>query len=238
MRSVEFNYRLLPGASAEQEWLYLINESYIGERCIVPLLGDLLDAPVEGVGFRRMITRQIAEEEEHVARYAELLGDAAGEGSGYDQEFSQYVRALPNTTLKLYALQALLEGVSLGALRYRNQALASGPSQALDRRVQIDEQRHTRFGRAFLEVLCRADGTLPRARFDRVAKEVNAIFARHFNGARLALLMRNVFGVDMAAEQIDASPGMKKFRIESVHSLLESKAEFLGDYHAATSRAV
>jgi hypothetical protein len=237
MRSIELRFRLIPGARAEQEWLYLINESYIGERCIVPLLRALLDAPVEGVGFRRMVARQILEEEEHVARYSELLAGQAACGSGYDRDFAEYVLDLPNTTLKLYALQALLEGISLGALRYRREAVFSAWSDDLDRRVLLDEERHVRFARPFMCALIAADGVVERQQFDVVAKQVNAIFARHFNGAHLARLMRSTFGRFVSAESIDASIGMKRFYWKSVTSVLATKAEFLGHYHAAQRAA-
>jgi hypothetical protein len=232
MKSVAFQFRLIPDATAEQEWLYLVNESYVGEQCIVPLLRELMDAPVEGAGFRRMLQRQIIEEEGHVALYADLLCSRPHESSGYDRALCAYVRALPNTTLKLFALQALLEGIGLGALRYRAAALASSPGDALDRRVQADELRHIHFARAFTKVLVAADGVIPSATFDVVARDVNAIFARHFSGAHVSDLMARAYGLDVSASSIDASPGMRRFFWKSLNSQIESKSDFLRHYHA------
>jgi hypothetical protein len=233
MAGLEFNFRLIPGVSAEQEWLYLMDESYAGEQCIVPLLHDLLEAPVESVGFFRMIRRQIVEEQEHVQRYAAILGGLPGPRSGYEQPFTAYVRSLPNTTLKIFCLQALLEGIGLGALRYRSEALARTPAAELDRRLQLDEARHVRFAYAFMRALIATDGVVPVARFNEVASAINSIFANHFSAASLAAVMYRTFGVVTEPELTVASVGMRRFFHVSVNSVVETKREFLKCYRGA-----
>jgi hypothetical protein len=233
MVSIEFRYRLIPELAPELEWLYLINETYVGEVCIIPLLQDLLGAPIAEPAFRHMIERQIGEEEEHVARYLALLRNRPYPGSGYDVEFTAYVRALPSTTLKVFALQALLEGVSLGALRYRMDALERSPSGVLDPRIYEDELRHTRFAHGFVKHLIAADGLVPRRDFEYVAREVNAIFARHFCGVRLSMLTLEAYGArGSTAEAIDASEGMRKFTWKSAGAIVECKNQFLRRYDA------
>jgi hypothetical protein len=210
-----------------------MDESYAGEQCIVPLLRELLEAPVESVGFFRMLRRQIVEEEEHVQRYATVLGALPGPRSGYERAFTAYVRSLPNTTLKIFCLQALLEGVGLGALRYRSEALARTPAAELDRRLQLDELRHVRFAYAFMRALIVTDGVIPTATFNAVASEVNSIFANHFNAAALATIMQRTFGVAAEPELTSSSVGMRRFFHVSVNSVVETKRGFLQCYRAA-----
>jgi hypothetical protein len=233
MRRIDFNFRLAPALSGEQEWLYLMDESYAGEQCIVPLLGDLLSAPVDAVGFSRMIRRQITEEEEHVELYARVLGRQPIARSGYDAELMAYVRGLPNTTLKVFCLQVLLEGIGLGALRYRGQALEHNPCEDLDRRLLLDEARHIRFSHVFLKQLIAADGVISTATFNTVASQVNAIFARHFAAESLSELMHRSFAARSCPKRIAESVGMKRFFHVSVNTVVETKLDFTRRYRAA-----
>ena len=231
MRTIEFAYRMATDVSPEAEWLYLVNETYIGEMCIVPLLEELYALDNAGPAFRRMVARQIDEEQEHVERYRELLRFRPLKGSGYNVPFAAYVRNLPNTTLKMFALQALLEGISLGALRYRTTALSVNPHRDLDARIMDDEERHTKFSYGFFKALIGVDGVIDLATFDRIAREVNAIFARHFNGAAIAEFFRAELGFPCDAQRIDTSDGMKKFFWKSATSIVENKRQFVNRYH-------
>jgi hypothetical protein len=234
----ELSLRLVPDVSAEAEWFYLVNETYIGEVCIIPLLEDLLDAPVDTPAFHRMIGRQIDEEWEHARRYRELLGDRPLPGSGYDRPFSAYVRELPSVTLKLFALQALLEGISLGALRYRSEVITRAPSQGIDQSFIEDEVRHTKFAHGYLKHLVRLDGVVPVAEFRRVAHEVNAMFAQHFNaGAVLDVLGQLGVTSHLAPVSIQSSPGMKRLSRMSARSIVDVKADFLSRYGVACHAA-
>ncbi len=232
MSTFEFQHRLIPDVSSSIEWLYLVNETYIGEACIVPLLEEIYDTCDAGPAFRKMIGRQLEEEEEHVERYRELLCQKPLRGSGYDVEFAAYVRALPCLTLKIYALQALLEGISLGALRYRAAALVENPHAALDQRILDDELRHTQFAHGFFKQLIAADGLVAPATFDRVARDVNGVFARHFNGAKIAAFLSAELGLSgVTAESIDQSAGKKKFFWKSTTSIVASKNQFVERYY-------
>ena len=226
-----FRYRLIPSVTPESEWLYLVNETYAGERCIVPLLQALARLPQVDGAFERMFLRQADEELEHVALYEQLLGAERVPSSGYDVPFAHYVGALPNVTLKLFALQAMLEGVSLGALSYRLDALTASPSQQLDWGILADERRHTKFGFAFLRRLREEETKLPRAAFARVATDINAIFAAHFCGERIArLLQEQGTGRSDCASTIDESPGMRQFFTASTRAVIASKNQFLAAY--------
>jgi hypothetical protein len=232
MTTFQLRYRLIPDVSPETEWFYLVNETYVGELCIVPLLEELYAFDGAGTAFRRMLARQVDEEREHAARYRELLRDEPLPGSGYDVSFAAYARTLPNVTLKIYALQALLEGVSLGALRYRIAALESNPYHALDGRIMEDELRHTQFGYGFMKYLAAVDGTVPLNRFLAVARDVNHIFAEHFNGLAIARVVRDQMGLPgCSAENIDCSEGMRKFFWKSASSIVDSKSRFLEHYY-------
>lgn len=226
-----FRYRLIPNVKPEDEWLYLVNETYVGERCIVPLLQGLADLPQVDGAFERMFLRQADEERGHVARYEQLLSSKPLSNSGFDVPFARYVEALPNVTLKLFALQAMLEGVSLGALEYRMSALAASPSARLDREIFADELRHTKFGFAFLRRLREEEGRLPKAAFAGVAHQINAIFAQHFRGECIARLVREQLATnDACARAIDESPGMRRFFSASTRAIIASKNQFLAAY--------
>jgi hypothetical protein len=234
--TIAFDARLAPNVPAEHEWLYLVNETYVGERCIIPLLVELLDAPVESPAFRTMLERQIGEEREHEALYHRLLGHEPLPGSRYDVEFSRLVRALPSPTLRLFALQVLLEAIGVAAFEYRLDVLRASPSDHVDRRILGDEKRHTMFSYGFFRPLIALDGAVAEERFHAVARQVNALFARHFSGGAVAEVLRETFGDRVDAAAIDASAAMKRFGWKSASTIVAHKNDYLGRYRVAARR--
>lgn len=231
---MKFRYRLIADVSAEIEWLYLASETYYGEQCIVPLLRELVAETEDVLGLRAVLARQIDEELDHIRRYEALLGGSPCEPSGYHLRFAAYVRTLKHPIEKLFALQALLEGQSLGAVTYRLGALSESPSEATDHVVLRDEEGHTRFGLAFLKTLADRQGPAPSiADLKRISRDVNAIFSAHFKGIVVARIASAASGRRVDEGAIEASPAMRHFRKQAAGLVVTTRAEFLQRYAKA-----
>src|SRR4051812_8875925 len=102
--------RLVESVPLEAEWLYLTTESLVGEKCGVRLLKYMISRCDMPSSVRNMIEAHLADEVRHVRLYAAHVGPCKLSGSGYDEPFEAHVRALPTITLKLFAIQAVLEG--------------------------------------------------------------------------------------------------------------------------------
>lgn len=224
-------HRLVPGTDPVYEWTYLVNETLAGERCILPLLDDLHGEPLIPQAMRAVIRRQIAEETDHVERYERILAGQRYRSTGYDVEFATYVTGIKSVTLRLFVLQAILESISLGALEYRLASFPASPSRADDELIYRDEQGHVRFGYAFLKNLKVADPGVTERDFHEVAKGANAIFARHFNGAKIAQFFSDEFAKkSLCGTEINASDAMNSFRRTSLSSIAKAKREFIRRY--------
>lgn len=225
-----FTMRMIPECSAEQEWVYLLSETYRGELAIIPLLEELLNSENFPKHLNALIHQQIDEEVDHVKRYESLLGSSATCGSGYHIEFAHYYHNITNPILKLFALQAILEGQSLGAVGYRLSTIENSCSTETDKAVLRDELGHTRFGYAFFKTLVHQGATCSAEEFRTVSRDCNQIFASHFTGERIAQMMRTTFGVTATTETIDNSTAMKIFKKSAAKTLVETKNEFTKRY--------
>ena len=225
-------HRLIEEVTLEQEWIYLVNETLAGERCIVPLLEDLALDQRLPAALREVLKRQIEEETDHVARYEAAFDHYNIRGTGYERAFADFVAKMDSPTLKIFSLQALLESISLGALQYRLETFLRSPSTNDDQQILRDEEGHVRFGLAFLGDLRNIEGTLPNSSFNAVTKHANQIFARHFQGERISDFVQSNFGIrSIAANRIDSSDGMRTFRRISARNIVKIKSEFMGRYY-------
>ena len=229
---LNFKSRLIEETSAEREWQYLVAETKAGEESILPLLEALLADRRLSTGLRNILTRQLAEESLHVDLYRNLLGEKT-DSTGYATEFSQFVLALPNLTAKLFAVQTVLESVSLGALEYRDQMLVHAPSKDVDRIVRNDELGHVNFGLGFIEELKRLDGTQDLEFFRSVGRKANRIFSGHFNGSSIAAYFDRAFGADVSAQAIDESVAMRHFRKVSAQISAQNRVKFMQRYQGS-----
>lgn len=228
---MKYRYRLISDVPAETEWLYLVSETYYGEQCIVPLLHELQAETDDVEGLRPVLARQIDEELDHIRRYETLLGGSPCTPSGYHLRFAAYVRALRHPIEKLFALQALLEGQSLGAVTYRLGALVESPSEATDHVVLRDEEGHTRFGLAFLKALSERQRPAPTvADLKRISRDVNAIFAEHFQGDVVATIASAAACRPVDGAAIEQSAAMRHFRRGAAALVVATRSEFLQRY--------
>ena len=229
--SFRANHRLVENVPLEAEWSYLVNETLAGERCILPLLETLASDMRLPRSLRSLLQRQIEEEADHVARYEALFHGRRFASTGYDKEFSQFVRDIGPITLKLFSLQAILESISLGALTYRRDTLIDSPSEVDDIQILKDEEGHVRFGLAFLGLLKEIDGVIALGDFDEITHAANKIFARHFDGSNIAHFMDTNFAIKaVSASDIDRSAGMKIFKRTSTKTIIKIKNEFIHRY--------
>src|ERR1035438_10054016 len=111
---MKFVITLCNPANSEFEWMYLVNETLEGEKCIVPLLKEIVKNPVVSGGLKETLLRQIDEEVEHVRLFHRLIGAQRVKGSGFREKLFGYVSDLESVTLQLFALQGMLEGIALG----------------------------------------------------------------------------------------------------------------------------
>jgi len=232
----ELSSRLLPGTDPEIEWLFLLHESYVGERCGVGLLRSLADR-LGGYGaFAGMIKRQLADEESHCRTYEQWLGADAYRGTRYDAALGEYVRSLNSVTLEVFVIQALLEGFSLGALEYRARAVKSATSEG-EHALWDDEMRHVQFSYGYLRTLMREEGVIAPEVFERVAGDVKGIFVESFAPARIAEFVKTNYDVradDLTEQTVRESEGRTRLAWLTLGRVARCKLEFTRRYHAAT----
>lgn len=226
---LSFKSRLIEEVSPEQEWAYLVGETKAGEESILPLLEVLLADSRLSLGLRKVLTRQLSEEAEHVELYRGLLGEKT-DSTGYANKFSLFVQGLPNLTAKLFAVQTVLESISLGALEYRHQMVKHTASEDVDRIVRSDEMGHVNFGLGFIDELKRLDGVQEQEFLRSVGREANRIFSGHFNGKSIAEYCDRVYGKHVSEQLIDGSNAMKQFRKISAYISAENRVKFIQRY--------
>jgi hypothetical protein len=158
MSNIQIKNRLIESASPENEWAYLVNETLAGEKTIVPMLKKILDNPVCIGPFREMVEQQIDEEVQHVRLYHNLVGGYQIDRNIFRTEFSRFVLGLPTVTLKIFALQGMLEGIAMGALNYRLSVIENSLSIKEDTRALADETNHTSFSFPHFRHLIESEG--------------------------------------------------------------------------------
>lgn len=228
-----FSSRLISAASAEQEWLYLVNETLEGEKCIVPLLGKMLKHPVV-VGNKPLsdgISKQHNEEVQHVRLFNSLAGQERIEGSGYRRELNKYVENIPTVTLKLFALQGMLEGFALGALRYRLRYVEKSRSEKTDARALAEELDHVQLSFDHFKYLQAEEGVCTKSEFFQVSRDVNRILANSFSGANISRIFQMSFGLYIGdSPQIEGLQAMRTFKSISAQSVIENRNRFIDHY--------
>lgn len=232
---------LIPDVRRQDEWIYLVNETLEGEKCIVPLLGKIAKSPlVQGnKSLQDSILRQHAEEVQHVKLFKSLVGQSEIEGSGYRAKLYAYVEKLPNITLKLFALQGMLEGFALGALRYRLKYVENSPSEKVDAQALSDELGHVNIAFDHFKYLQNEEGVVEKKEFLQVSRDINKILSESFSAQNIARLLSSSFGVKgVDAERIESAPLMQVFKSVSVDSVLSNRNQFIQYYegvaHAST----
>jgi hypothetical protein len=229
---MQFATRLCESADPRLEWMYLVNETLEGEKCIVPLLREISKRPEVVGALRETIMGQIDEEAGHVMMYQKLVGPDRIMGSGFRRKLHGFVSSLETVTLKLFALQGMLEGIALGALQHRLKNIEGAPSNSTDKTALIDEQKHVGLSYGHFTQLARAEGWHTPAQFKSTAKEINSIFASSFNGLAIATVFQQSFGVNVNPAIIENSLAMKNFRAASVQAIVKNKNEFVTRYFA------
>jgi hypothetical protein len=227
--------RIIREIDPELEWKYLVNETLVGERCIVPLLQTIAHNPKVQSGLKKSVLRQIEEEAEHVRLYHNLVGRENLHGTGFDRHFSAYVKSLPTVTLQLFALQALLEGIALGALEYRITHWKSAPSYETDLRAFAEETDHVTFSFDHFKSLIEADGVIPTEKFRTTAKHINSIFTDCFSGHSISTFILKNYNLSIEPKSIESSKGILALRTNSSKTIVKTKRNFEEQYRYACS---
>ena len=227
---MKFATTLCSPANAEFEWMYLVNETLEGEKCIVPLLKEIVKNPVVSGALKETLLRQIDEEVEHVRLFHKLIGAQRVKGSGFREKLFEYVSGLENVTLKLFALQGMLEGIALGALKHRLQNIEESPSYETDKQALIDEEIHVGLSFNHFNHLVNAEGLVCPERFKDVSKDVNTIFGSSFNGEVISSVFRTSFDTTLDSTAIENSAAMRSFRSLSGRTIIENRNLFVRKY--------
>ena len=231
MARYEAPLRLLPGESPETEWRYLANETLTGERCIVPILERMLDHPATTPTLRGALMEQLDEEIEHVHMYESVIGEEQLIGTGYADEFGKLVQQIDKLTLQMFAVQVMLEGISVGSLAFRIHHWGQCPTVSADKRVLADEHRHLKVPYPHLSNLRAAEGVIGRDEFKAVSRSVNAIFKTHFSGTAIHQHLVDNYGVSRSSpEEIEKTLAMRQFRQRSRKTLAKTKSNFYSQY--------
>jgi hypothetical protein len=231
MKEIRLRNRIADSVRAENEWIYLVNETLAGEKTIVPLLKAILDNEICVGPLREAVERQLAEEIGHVRLYHNLAGSYRIDRNNFRTEFSAFVNALPSVTQKLFALQGMLEGIALGALYYRLEMIEDSPSLKTDQLALADEMSHTQLAFPHFRHLIDTEGRQSQDLFRATAKAANEVFANNFNGTQMANVLTDLFNEPNAnSQQIEKSTGMATFRRYSKIQIVKTRSEFLKQY--------
>jgi hypothetical protein len=223
--------RLLPRVAPEVEWHFLMHDMFVGERCGARLLERMSCAASEQRALARMLARQANDERRHVTLYGALLGQRVdGAPPRYECDLERLVDGLPCLTLQIFALQALVEGISLGALEYRKRVLDDAPSQAADAEVWADELRHVRFAYGFMRELIARDGVVPRTDFEAVTASLFTLFEGSFAAERIGAFVRDAYGIADAGIDARPSPGKRMLWSATLRTVLKNRTSFLEHY--------
>ena len=226
--------QIIPLEEANYEWTYLVNETLEGEKCIVPLLREILANPVVKGALADDIKRQLDEEAQHVRLFYGLVGKDRISGSGYRQKLYTYVQSLPNLTLKLFSLQALLEGFALGSLKHRLSLIENSPSQKVDEQAYAEELNHVMFSYKHFGYLKQVEGEVSDFEFRKTTRDVNSILSGSFNGENLKAKFLENFGVNIEnPESLVPTEGMRQFRETTIKHVIKNKNSFINAYKKA-----
>ncbi len=229
---IEPKMRLIPGISPKEEWLYLANETYRGEKASVRSIKNIAKEAKYISTLSQSIYKQADDELKHTKMYHTLLKHDAGSGSGYPVKLFDYIDKMELLTLKVYAVQALLEGYALGALKYRLSIFNETPSYKIDVEILLDELNHISLPIRFLKKLKEQEGKIEIDRFHKVAKDVNRIFSQSFSGERISNIIKVDYNLNVKPDVINNSAGMAEFKRQSISTVLETKSHFLKHYES------
>jgi hypothetical protein len=227
---MEITQRLCCRGFDDLEWMYLVNETLEGEKCIVPLLRGIASHPIVTGCLAEKVNRQIDEEVDHVRLFYKLVGAQRVQGSGFREELTSYVNSLECVTLKLFALQGMLEGIALGALHFRIENIQNSPSDQIDKQALIDEEGHVSFSFDHFDQLVNSEGLVSKARFKAVSKDISGIFATHFNGAAISNIFLKSFDLELDPSAVEESAAMRIFRSQSSRAVITNRNSFIERY--------
>lgn len=223
--------RLFNGISAEIEWLYLVNENYIGEKLIVPLLQDVYNDDRLPKNLKPIIGKQIDDEIRHCAEYGEFVKNLSLRGSNFDDKFAAAFATLPSCAEKLFALQGVLEGIALGCFFHRYKYWEEHPTSKVDRNSIRDEMEHVAFSYAHFEELKRNEGVISLETFKNAKKLLNSAFKETFNAESIPGILKRDYGVSLTSGDV-SSVGLEQLSSNSRRILKRNLNRFLGHYFA------
>lgn len=235
MSSIQFKNRLIKSTSAENEWVYLVNGTYAGEKTIVPLLNKILKSDVCTGSLKTMVEKQIDEEVSHVRLYHNLVGSYQIDHSRFRNEFSHFFSEIPTITQKLFALQGMLEGIALGSLYYRFDMIENSPSLKEDRQALEDELNHIQYSFPHLKHLIEAEGKISIDEFKETAKKANEVFSNNFNSGHIQKAFAESFNEKVCGNEIEHSQEMVVFRKYTIPHIIKTRNEFINQYFKVTA---
>ncbi len=223
--------QLITDIHQDAEWQYLVGETLIGERMIVQALAKIVRDKSLPSDLLALLEEQLDEEAYHLNEYSRVLGSKSIQGSGYDLDLHHFVDSLPNNTLKLYALQGLLEGISLGALKHRIDHWQDASSFELDKEVYEDEKKHVSLSFDYFDQLIHQEGQFKLDSFNNITLQVKKIFNKAFNADTISRVIKKMTGVAVNAKKIESNTAMHEFQKLSRQEIIENRDKFLGHYY-------
>lgn len=217
--------------------MFLLNETYISECKLCPVLSNLLNQDVIKGEFRDVIARQYEEELNHIRQYHPLVGVERLTGTGYHVEIFKLIESLPNATLKLFLFQGIVEGFALAAFLYRREVWENSPSWKTDESALKDEYNHVQYSYKFFHQLIKAEGIIDRKAFVSAARDANIIFKKYSTGEQMAKFFRKNFSLEVNPAEIEKSAGTIHSRELNIKTLIGNKSAFISNYYGVAQDA-
>jgi hypothetical protein len=176
MMLFEGKNKFITGVSTELEWAHLVNETFVGEAAVVPLLLEIASDPRISKPLKDDILRQAEDEINHTEMYRKVVASYNLKGTGFEKPLSEVISSQKKITLKLFAIQGVLEGIALGSLIYRTKYWENSPSYAEDQVALRDEISHVRLSYPHMRELIKIEGLPSTTEMRQITRDINKIF--------------------------------------------------------------
>ncbi len=164
--------------------IFLLQTLYItcfGEQTGVPILKDTLKTLNPPESLKIALKTQLKEEVFHAREYKKYTNNPAYIDSKFEPEILKFILGINVLTVRIFALQIILEGLAVNVLKFRLANWPNYPAREFDLLVLEDETRHNNSIFPFIPQLKIIDEEIERQVFIDTKESLYKIFKSAFS---------------------------------------------------------